>query len=128
MRKFAILILIAGTAGLTACEEDPVEPEFGLDQELFDDFDADADGFLDDVEFTAGFEDEDVFGDLDADADGFLSEDEFDNDLGEFDDFDANQDTVLNEDEFIGGTFDVFDTDADSLVDEDEFGIGADLF
>ena len=99
------------------------------DAGFYNEWDADADGFLSDDELNEG-----IYGVYDEDDDGVFSEDEFNNwntawggDY-EYDAWDVNNDNVLDNDEFytgIGdaGIYEGWDVDNDGLyADEEVYG------
>lgn len=102
--------------------------------DLYTGLDTDADGFVDEREFTAGVNDFGVFADWDSDNDRYLDDEEFgwgmdsygiDYDpMHGYDSWDLNDDDRLDQNEFYGGTFDELDADDDGLLDENEFNVG----
>lgn len=132
-------ILAAASAlalpALSACVPvtEPYEQPAQLN--LWDSWDTDASGMLDETEFYGG-----IYNDIDLDNDELLSEDEFGAGYGQwyadtgldFDDLDADTDGFLTEDEFgIGlddwgaetnlASFDTWDADASGMLEDNEF-------
>ena len=99
--------------------------------QLFEDWDADDDGFLSPTEFEPGLETTGWFADWDANDDDLLAEDEFE--TGLFVLFDDNDDGALSVDEWDDGidswygedtvdfTFSNWDDDGDGALSRDEF-------
>ena len=100
----------------------------------FTELDANEDALLDQDEFGAGLEESGIYEEWDADASGDLNQEEFQ--AGAFDAWDTDDDEALSEDEFAGaseqwyeqneaGTFEEWDTNDNGLLDQDEFNQGA---
>ena len=97
--------------------------------QVFDDWDANDDGNLDDTEFNEGFASTDYYDDWDADDDGILDDDELGDGL--FDTWDANDDDIIDTNEYNYGLYDEFgddyaefsswDTDGNNEISDDEF-------
>ena len=101
------VLLAAATSGCAMGSGGDEEP--GADLSLYDTWDADRNGMLDESEFGAGS----------ARSLG---------DIGDFAAWDADRSGALSEDEFYGGAYDVWDADRDGSLSEDEFGAGSDTW
>ena len=116
----ATIVLVTGCATTDAAQGD-----MG-DEEVFDEWDADDDGYLDEDEFTANVA---WFSTYDEDGDGYLNPEEFSavgEDFANVDDFDAydlNGDRLVTVDEFNSKLFDDLDEDEDGLLSEDDWGM-----
>ena len=82
---------------------------------MFSDYDANADGVLDQSEFSPFYETAytSYYDDLDTDADGFLSEDEYSTGLYGAADRDSNLRVSIEEEGFFEGWFDGDDITAE---------------
>lgn len=127
-------VLAFGLAGVA-----PVHAqELGVNQDLgvFDTWDVDADGLVDQNEYRSTFHNAGWFEAWDDDDDDLLSDDEFDvgvsgwgmADQDHFDAWDVNDDEVLDENEFSVGVFDAWDEDGDSRLTSDEYDAGIGWF
>jgi hypothetical protein len=102
-------------------------------QEMFGDWDANADAGIDQEEFNTGFGEAGAFGAWDANDDEGIDQSEFeagygDREVGEFSEWDTDADSMLNEDEFNTGVFGSYDADASGVIEEPEFGdVGDDM-
>jgi hypothetical protein len=101
------LLLAAATSGCATGFGGDEEP--GPDLSLYDTWDADRNGMLDENEFAAG-------------SAASLG------DIGDFAAWDADRSGALSEDEFYGGAYNVWDVDGDDLLSEAEFGAGTDAW
>ena len=160
----AAALLVAGSVACAGMgEPDPNWDEYRFDQSqfserfddegVFDTWDTDRSGWVDENEFTSA-----SFGVWDANDDRYLDDDEWrtgmtawgDDDFGMLNDWDrdsdmrvdmnewrmgvadndlfetwdADLDTRLDDDELAMGAFDVFDRNSDSIVDDSEWDTG----
>ena len=103
------LLLAVATSGCATGFGGNDEP--GAELSLYDRWDADQDGVLDEDEFDMG-------------TDEWLG----DSDIGDFAAWDADRDRLLSEEEVYGGAYNVWDVDRDGLLSQDEFGAGTDAW
>jgi len=101
------LLLAAATGGCATGMGGYEEP--GSDLSLYDTWDSDRNGMLDENEFDLG-----------------ASEWPGDSDLGDFAAWDTDRSGSLSEEEFYGGAYNVWDVDNDGMLSEAEFDVGAD--
>lgn len=116
---------------------------------LYENWDVNGDGFLNEAEFTAGFlQTWDIDNDgrvsqsewntavadyavdpanwqaWDTDGDGFIEEAEFEtefNRIGWYDAWDLDDDALLTEQEYTSGVFKIWDTNGDNVLDDTEY-------
>jgi hypothetical protein len=104
----ALALLLAAVTGGCAMGSGGNE-QAATELSLYDRWDADRNGALDENEFAMG-------------SAGSLG------DVGEFAEWDADRSGSLSRDEFYGGAYGVWDADRNGLLSQDEFGAGRDAW
>lgn len=110
-------------------------PALAVDYGVWDSWDTVDPLGIDYNEYESGLDEVGVFDEWDADNDGFLAEKEFNDGVGDNDDvwdsrfggnaffdWDADDDNRLSKDEFYENSYAVYDADDDNVIEEPEFG------
>jgi hypothetical protein len=131
IRRWEWLIVATLSSISLGCPQWRTFSREGIDDDTFDAWNVDEDGFVDETEWKTGFARTGVFAAWDRDGRGFIEEVEWNQRTadwqergGRWEHWDSNADGRLDRNEFGIGLFRAWDEDGNHLLDMAEFEAG----